>query len=175
MLLDQSDHAMKIIPVIDIKDGIAVSAQQGQRDYYRPMKSKLCATSSIKAVLEGFLSIYPFNTIYLADLNAITYNSNNQSLIDNIIIEYPAIHFWVDNGKKIQNPSSTSYQSIIGSENQDFIHFSSPIPISNHILSLDFFPEQGYKGPINLLENSTLWPDNIIIMTLNRVGNNIGP
>ncbi len=167
---------MKIIPVIDLMDGLVVSAQQGRRNTYQPIQSKLCSSSSINDVLNNFLSIYTFKTIYIADLNAITNSGNNQDLIDKVISENQQIEFWIDNGTKIENLFDSypiNYKPVLGSENQN----SAPASkiLSNCILSLDFFPEYGYKGPKELLDNSTLWPQNIIIMTLDRVGNNTGP
>lgn len=166
---------MQIIPVIDIKDGNAVAAQQGQRNSYKAIKSALCSSSTITSVINGLLSIHPFKIIYIADLNAITNKGNNQKLVDCVITNNPGIEFWVDNGKKTQDFSVsnlTNYKLVFGSENQDqhITHCRK-----DSILSLDFFPEKGYVGPKQLLNNSALWPKNIIIMTLDRVGKNIGP
>ncbi|MCK5830552.1 MAG: nickel transporter [Methylococcales bacterium] len=170
---------MEIIPVIDIKDGLVVSAQQGQRDSYQPIKSTLCSLSTIESVLNGFLSVHAFATIYIADLNAITNTGNNYNLINQVITKNKEIDFWVDNGKKIHElaiPNHTNQKSIIGSEYQNMTAFQDKVqPIKNNILSLDFFPSQGYTGPNELLENSTLWPENVIIMSLEYVGKNAGP
>ena len=166
---------MLIIPVIDLKDGLVVSALQGQRDSYQPIQSKLCASSFIDDVLNGFTSVYPFKTIYIADLNSISNSGTNKSLIDKIISENQHIEFWIDNGTKIENLLDfypANYKPVIGSENQNGRSLSAIK--TTHILSLDFFPKQGYKGPKELIENSALWPQNIIIMTLSRVGNNKG-
>jgi len=166
---------MLIIPVIDLKDGLVVSAQQGQRDSYQPIQSKLCTSSDINDVLNGLLFLYSFKTIYIADLNAITYSGSNRNIIDHIVSENKHIEFWVDNGTKIGNLLNSypaNYKPVIGSENQNCESISKIL--SSYILSLDFFPKQGYKGPKELIENSAFWPQNIIIMTLDRVGNNKG-
>ncbi len=42
------------------------------------------------------------------------------------------------------------------------------------ILSLDF-DSQGFRGPSELLEAAGLWPDTLIVMTLDRVGEAQGP
>jgi len=170
---------MKIIPVIDLHNGLVVSAQQGKRNTYQPIKSLLCSTSYIEDVLNHFLSIYPFKTIYIADLNAITNNGNNQVLIDKIINQNQNVDFWVDNGKKAQNLSAITdlnYKIIVGSEYQNlpnYDHLTSQL--RNCIFSLDFFPNQGYTGPADLIKKSHLWPQEIIIMSLERVGENKGP
>ena len=64
---------MKIIPVIDLKDGVVVHAQQGIRDLYQPINTALCQSSDIYQVIEAFLGVYDFDTFYIADLNAITH------------------------------------------------------------------------------------------------------
>ena len=170
---------MEIIPVIDIKDGLVVSAQQGQRDTYQPIRSTLCSLSTIESVLNGFLSVHAFRTIYIADLNAITNTGNNYNLINQVITENKGIDFWVDDGKKIHElsiPNQTNHKSIIGSEYQKITAFQNKVQhITNYILSLDFFPNQGYTGPNELLENSSLWSQNVIIMSLECVGKNAGP
>ncbi|KAF3982806.1 MAG: hypothetical protein HFP81_10740 [Methylococcales symbiont of Hymedesmia sp. n. MRB-2018] len=170
---------MNLIPVIDLKEGVVVSALQGKRNIYQPIKSTLSSSPSIEDILQGFLSIYPFKRFYIADINAITDSGNNQQLIDKLINQYSSIEFWLDNGKKIQQLSLSNddkYISVIGSECQNTMDFYSEIEkIKQTILSLDFFPDTGYKGPIELMQDSTLWPDNIILMTLNSIGKNAGP
>lgn len=170
---------MNIIPVIDIKNGQVVSAKQGQRETYKPIDSKFSASPSIESVVKGFLSIYPFKIIYIADLNAITNTGNNDCVINTVIKKNQHIDFWVDNGKKIQdlsNIADINYKVIIGSEYQDITNYVTFIGyLKDTILSLDFFPDKGYTGPEALLTHANLWPQNIIIMTLDRVGRNAGP
>lgn len=170
---------MKIIPVIDLKNGTVVSAIQGIRDSYQPIKSTLSTTSDIEDIIDGFLSIYPFKTIYIADLNAITNTGNNIQIINRVIKQYNAIEFWVDNGKQINDVSimlDFKYRPIFGSENQGSANFKiiNSLP-KRSILSLDFFPNIGYSGPLDLLNTPDLWPGNIIIMNLECVGANSGP
>ena len=72
---------MKIIPVIDLKDGVVVHAHQGMREQYQPIGSNLCQSSDIYRVIEAFLGVYDFDTIYIADLNAITHQGDHDRLI----------------------------------------------------------------------------------------------
>jgi len=170
---------MNIIPVIDLQDGLVVAAKQGQRKTYKPIKSKLSRSSTILDIIDGFLSIFPFKNIYIADLNAITGSDNNQDIIDTAINNYPSIEFWVDKGINPESPSAITdnkYRLILGSESQNPNFFNQPRKIlNNYLLSLDFFPSKGYVGPKELLDSPDLWPADIIIMTLDRVGKNTGP
>ena len=62
---------VELIPVIDLKGGQVVRAQFGRRDDYWPIQSPLSATSDPIDVARGLLSLYPFETFYIADLDAI--------------------------------------------------------------------------------------------------------
>jgi len=166
---------MNIIPVIDLKDGHVVSAQQGHRNSYQPIKSNISKSSAIEDIIEAYLDIHPFKNIYIADLNEISKKGTNKDLINTIIKQNPNIEFWVDSGKKSHEVSVVThknYKPVIGSESQDSMKMEI---LANSILSLDFFPNQGYKGPSELINNSLLWPNNIIIMTLDKVGGKQGP
>jgi len=170
---------MNIIPVIDLQNGLVVAAKQGQRKTYIPIQSTLSCSSKILDVIDGFLSLFPFKNIYIADLNAIIGIGNNHTLIDTAIKKHSSINFWVDNGTKVENISlitDINYRPVIGSESQKNLFFDNVLKYpDSSILSLDFFPEKGYTGPEELLNNPIFWPKDIIIMTLDKVGKKLGP
>ena len=62
---------MKIIPVIDVLNGIAVHAIRGRRKEYQPLKSVLCNSVDPFEVAKTF-KMLGFSELYLADLDAIT-------------------------------------------------------------------------------------------------------
>lgn len=74
---------MKIIPVIDILNGVAVHAVKGKRDEYKPLKSTLCASSSPVEVASAFEKC-GFNELYVADLNAILDKGDNVNALNEI-------------------------------------------------------------------------------------------
>lgn len=165
---------MQIIPVIDLKDGCVVYAQHGNRSNYQPLNSHLCRSSSIYDVIDAFLNLYDFKTFYIADLNAICKTGNHQEMIDHIINTYTNIEFWLDNGMnltELSQAASINYKTVIGSESQQPV---TKIPKKNFILSLDFKNDKPL-GPAELFENNNQWPENIIIMTLARIGSHTGP
>jgi phosphoribosylformimino-5-aminoimidazole carboxamide ribotide isomerase len=61
---------LKIIPVIDVLNGIAVHAIRGERRHYRPLKSVLCSSVDPVEMALTFESL-GFDRLYLADLDAI--------------------------------------------------------------------------------------------------------
>jgi len=62
---------MRIIPVIDIKDRLAVQAIAGRREEYKPVKSVLCSSPNPVEVAEAFKTCFNPKELYIADLDAI--------------------------------------------------------------------------------------------------------
>jgi phosphoribosylformimino-5-aminoimidazole carboxamide ribotide isomerase len=61
---------MKIIPVLDLLNGIAVHAMRGERKKYRPLKSVLFPSPDPLELAKVFDSL-GFDELYIADLDAI--------------------------------------------------------------------------------------------------------
>ncbi len=168
---------MQIIPVIDLKGGQVVHAAGGDRSGYQPVHrtSSLCDSSEIYHVVARFLKLYPFQTFYIADLDAIGGNGNHDHGINNLLSQYPNQEFWLDNGSSYQALTTTTrpsnYKPVIGTESQRL-----PVSLKNAdlILSLDFKHNQALGHP-GWLESPDLWPETIVVMTLDLVGSNKGP
>ena len=63
---------MRVVPVIDLKDGTAVHAVRGERERYRPVRSVLAADDGDPAALaRAFRSELGLRELYVADLDAI--------------------------------------------------------------------------------------------------------
>ena len=62
---------MRVIPVIDLKSGAAVHAVRGQRERYRPLRSKLVAGSDPLRVARAVRGELGLDELYVADLDAI--------------------------------------------------------------------------------------------------------
>ncbi len=166
---------MKIIPVIDLKDGVVVHARQGMREQYQPISTDLCQSSDIYKVIEAFLGAYDFDTIYIADLNAITRQGGHESLIADLLTAFPHITFWIDSGYQRFKEYPGNLIPVLGSESYRDETISELKAFNKHfILSLDY-SKSGKLGARSLFSGQDLWPDTIIIMTLNRVGSNRGP
>lgn len=172
--LEQQYFQMQIIPVIDLKDGHVVSARHGDRANYRPLNSPLCDSASIFDVVEAFLGLFAFNTFYIADLNAIERQGDHADLIAEVVSRYRHIEFWLDNGRQLasmeQRPLS-NVVPVIGTESQ---HQIAETADTDYVLSLDFKADTRL-GNQALFENAASWPQNIIIMTLEKVGSHAGP
>ena len=166
---------MKIIPVIDLKDGVVVHAQQGMREQYQPISTRLCQSSDIYQVINAFLGVYDFDTIYIADLNAITHQGDHGILITEVVTSFPDIVFWIDKGHQQFNKYPDNHLPVLGTECYNDETVLELKDFNNHfILSLDYSLSREL-GAKSLFSNQDLWPETIIIMTLNRVGSNQGP
>lgn len=74
---------MRIIPVIDILNNLAVQAEEGERKNYEPINSVLTKSSQPHQVALKFEEM-GFQEIYVADLNFIQKKGDNLEYIDKI-------------------------------------------------------------------------------------------
>lgn len=170
---------MEIIPVIDIKGGVVVRAVAGNRSLYRPLHTPLAQGYKPEDIARGFYSLFPFNTLYIADLDRIEGGSSDVELHRRILEAWQGKTLWIDEGTFESTFQHSRILSVTGSEtllktgtcffdkNQDSLWCSG-------ILSLDFRGDT-FLGPHSLLEKTSLWPDRIIVMSLERVGCEAGP
>ena len=112
---------MNIIPVIDISDGIAVHARQGNRSEYRPVNSPLCPDADVMHVIDSYLSWYPFTSCYIADLDAIESRGNNSNLLETVLTQHDGLEIWLDAGandyaKSLQQSCGRRLRPVIGTE-----------------------------------------------------------
>lgn len=175
---------MLLIPVIDLLQGQVVHARRGERENYRPIQSSLSAGSDAVEMVTALLALHTFSHLYIADLDAIQSNGENINIINKLHNIFSNLNIWLDAGVS----DSTSYEKlaaqqsgrlVVGSETlQDLSLLNTQqqtmLARSAPILSLDFQGDQ-FRGEIALQHDPTLWPDDVIAMTLSRVGANNGP
>lgn len=168
---------MQIIPVIDLMQGQVVHAKRGIRSQYQAIQSGLCKGSAPLTVIDALLKLYPFQTLYIADLDAILGTGEHTDLTLKISQYYPHIQFWLDDGIRQVNARALYHGSnirpVVGSENianlQDYRAISYACE-SQHVLSLDYAATSA-MGIVELHNSAHFWPDDVICMTLNAVGN----
>ena len=171
---------MQVIPVLDLKGGLVVHARMGQRDQYRPIKTPLASTSKPIDVARGLLSIHPFASFYIADIDAIAGAGNNNAVLAELRAQFPHATFWVDNGIADQASAERWLDVglghlVLGSETQKDQAVLRQLSKDNRIvLSLDYRGDD-FIGPAALLSDVDMWPSRVITMTLARVGSGMGP
>jgi phosphoribosylformimino-5-aminoimidazole carboxamide ribotide isomerase len=171
---------MKVIPVIDLKAGAVVHARRGARDSYRPIASPLCRGSAPAEVVAGLLTVYPFDTLYIADLDAIQGQADHGEVVAAIGARFPQLKLWVDCGLRDAAACRAWLARglgtlVLGSEAAADATVPRQLRPEQErvVLSLDF--RDGFLGPPALLDDVDGWPDRVIVMTLARVGSGAGP
>ena len=87
---------MKVIPVIDILNGIVVHGVRGKRSEYQPLQSILCYSVEPLEVAKTFKTL-GFSELYIADLDAIIDGSVNFQVFKRIA-EETGLKLMVDAG-----------------------------------------------------------------------------
>ncbi len=153
---------LQIIPVLDVKAGIAVHAIAGRRDDYRPLRSALHPDSSPLGVARAYRDRLGLPSLYLADLDAIAGEAPALDL-------YRSLHslglsLWVDagvrNAESIEPLMDTGISSIIvGLET-----IRGPKALARILASFD--PRQivlslDLKNGEPMMADSALWPSTV--------------
>ena len=105
---------MRIIPVLDLMNGVAVRAVGGRRSEYRPLVSRLCATPQPLNVATAYRKL-GFVELYLADLDAIGGNEPHWELYSTL--RQLGFALWLDAGihsaSDVDRIAATSVERII--------------------------------------------------------------
>jgi HisA/HisF family protein len=177
---------MNLIPVIDLMQGQVVHAQRGQRAQYRPIVSTLCAGAAPAAVARALARHCAAQQLYVADLDALQGRSAQVSALRDIVRALPGVEIWLDAGfagaqaatalrEQLGNDASRVV-SVFASESlpsrQAFESCFASSP--DAVLSLD--RRDGRRlDAAGCWELPALWPERVIVMTLERVGADAGP
>ncbi len=78
-------NKFRIIPVIDIMNGIAVHANKGLRNEYQPIHMKFSQSSKPQDLMNVFSNKFQFSEIYIADLDSIIHEKPNTDLLRELI------------------------------------------------------------------------------------------
>ena len=154
---------MQVIPVLDLKGGLVVHARMGEREHYRPIRTPLSPTSNPNDVARGLLSVYPFSSFYIADLDAIAGAGNNDAVLAELKANFPHSTFWVDNGIADRASAERWLDAdlghlVLGSETQrDEAVLRRLCKDDRIVLSLDYRGDD-FVGPAALLSNVDAWP-----------------
>jgi phosphoribosylformimino-5-aminoimidazole carboxamide ribotide isomerase len=189
-LLSARLKAVKIIPVIDVLDGIVVHAVRGKRREYKPINSILCSSTDPLEVA-SVLGTCGFDELYLADLDAITGKRANYSLYS-VVVEKTGLKLMVDAGvsdleKAEEVLGSGVSKVVIGTETLKSLDFISEavekFGNKSVVISLDLFgntvlsrfSRADSAEPLALLSKfEKRGVEQVIILDLARVGSGEG-
>lgn len=177
---------MQIIPVIDLAGGVVVRAVRGERSRYRPIESALCRSHAAEVVAPILLDYCASRILYVADLDALCGGPIQQALLMRLLGRLPAIDVWLDAGFR----DATAAQSLVESLGEHGprlrpVFASEALPDAavaraclqdsgRAILSLDRRGD-ALLDPADCWATPGIWPQQIIVMTLERVGSGEGP
>ena len=177
---------MQIVPVVDLLAGQAVRAVRGERASYQPLQSSLCRGSDPLTVARALLEHCASRTLYIADLDGLTGRGAQTALLARLLDALPGTDIWLDAG--FTSPADAAavladlpsqgerMVPVIASESlpdaEAISGFTSRWPQA--LLSLD--QRKGAPlGAASCWTESRLWPQQVIVMTLDRVGSFEGP
>lgn len=174
---------MKLIPVIDLRAGQVVRAVRGERAGYRPVQSALCDGSEPAAVARALLDHCAADTLYVADLDALTGGGIQAASLAALCRALPGIELWLDAGfadlagahalrDRLARQGGRVTPVLASEALRDLADLQRAE--RDWILSLDC------KGGAELdragcWQHPDLWPARLIVMTLDRVGAQQGP
>ena len=87
---------MRVVPVIDLKGGVAVHAVRGERSAYAPVRSVLSASADPVALAQAFQERLGCDACYVADLDAITGAGDHRGVVE--AIADLGVSVWLDAG-----------------------------------------------------------------------------
>jgi len=193
---------MKLIPVIDLMRGHVVRAVRGNRAAYQPVVSQLCASSEPLAVARALCDHCATRQLYVADLDALLGKPVQVAVLRSLLQALPELELWLDAGFA-SAPAATSLRAELGAAGQQVVPvFGSEslasraelercfvganagadatasaivsAPVNGGVLSLDRRDGQRLDAA-GCWDAPALWPQRVIVMTLERVGSDAGP
>src|SRR5262245_31531184 len=88
--------AMRVVPVLDLKGGVAVHAVRGERQAYAPVRSVLSPSADPVALARAFQERLGCDACYVADLDAITGAGEHDAVVR--AIAGLGLEVWLDAG-----------------------------------------------------------------------------
>jgi phosphoribosylformimino-5-aminoimidazole carboxamide ribotide isomerase len=172
---------VQVIAVMDLMRGCVVHARRGERAAYQPLRSRLCLSPAPVEVAAALLRFYPFDALYIADLDSILGRGGNQDAIRKVteIGECPPL--WIDAGisdaADLQRFKDACLGvPVVGSESLRDSRFLATLERSRDelILSLDF-KGRIFLGPPEIARRPELWSTRVLALNLERVGSRRPP
>jgi len=166
----------ELIPVIDIKDSVAVAGVGGDRKNYKPLQS-IFSKKAGDAL--GIAKALPFKRVYIADLDAIEKREPNTELIKKICkVKEVIIDIGIKNetdfdyfneiqAVPIIGTETAENQNVIEKASENFKEFFVSIDIKNNVVLSKFLPEKPLEAYREIVE---LGAEEIIFLNISAVG-----
>ncbi len=183
---------MKLIPVVDLMRGQVVRAVRGNRQGYQPIVSQLCAGSDPLTVAKTLCSHCDSQQLYVADLDALLGQPAQVTVLRELLLALPEWALWLDAGfanaaaadalRAEIGAAGARIVPVFGSESlasraeleRCFTGTGRASAGAGAVLSLDRRDGQRLDAA-GCWDAPALWPERVIVMTLERVGSDAGP
>src|SRR5258706_2144681 len=180
----QSSSLVQLIPVVDLLGGCVVRAVRGERASYRPVVSALCPTAEPIAVARTLLDYCRSAILYVADLDGLTNGVAQHALLAELCRALPATEIWLDAGFARFADAQALLARLAGARVTAILASEALVDTQQlkaagrsaapWIASLD--RKGGHMlDRADCWQRSDLWPQRVIVMTLDRVGAMAGP
>jgi len=177
---------MILIPVVDLMRGQVVRAVRGNRQAYQPIVSTLCTGSDPVEIARALCRHCDSALLYVADLDALLGGAVQVDVLRRMLEALPGVELWVDAGFD-DAPRAAGLRAQLGALGARVVPvFGSESLASREalqrccadaraaVLSLD--RRDGRRlDAAGAWELPALWPQRVIVMTLERVGADTGP
>jgi len=177
---------MNLIPVIDLMQGQVVRAVRGDRQSYRPIESRLCNSSDPVMVARILCEHCATRQLYVADLDALLGRPGQSAALRTLLQAMPELELWLDAGFGDASAADALRMELGAAGEQVVPVFGSESLASREALERCFVGDR--EGVLSLdrrdgqhldiagcWEAPALWPQRVIVMTLERVGAGTGP
>ena len=91
----------KIIPVVDLRNGVVVRAVAGDRANYKQLDNAVFKSNDLCRIIEVLLKLSRSNILYVANLNGIAGDDSYDCILYEIMRKFSKVEIWVDNGFRI--------------------------------------------------------------------------
>jgi HisA/HisF family protein len=181
---------MLLVPVVDLMQGQVVRAVRGDRRNYRPIVSMLCRSSDPVEVARTLCSHCASRRLYVADLDALQGGAVQREVLREILAALPGLELWLDAGFADADAAAALRDRLGADAERVRIVFASE-SLRSHAALEECFGAERRAGETALLsldrrggtrldaagcwDTPALWPAQVIVMTLERVGADAGP
>lgn len=173
-----------IIPVLDLKNGTAVSGKSGERETYKPLKT-IFHNSSSPLKITNALSDAGASRIYIADLDAIECKGSNFQIVKDINQHISVmLDCGASNIEDVEKALEAADKVIVATETlkniEDLTQIFNRFPKDKIIISIDIKNGKIYSKYLKinsdeLIEKiNELNPLEVILLDISKVGSESG-
>jgi|EndMetStandDraft_2_1072991.scaffolds.fasta_scaffold19941_2 phosphoribosylformimino-5-aminoimidazole carboxamide ribotide isomerase len=187
---------LNLIPVIDLLSGQVVRAVRGDRQAYRPIVSALCGSSDPVTVARILCDHCAARQLYVADLDALQGGATQIAVLIDLLQALPQTELWLDAGLADASAGEALRSQLAPFASRIVFVYGSESLRSRAALERCFAPpvaggagaEDEVRAALSLDRRDgqrldaagcwdavDLWPQRLIVMTLERVGSGAGP